>query len=32
MDNNKGNPSNLAKDGELAKKLWDYSLNLTDGE
>jgi WW domain-containing oxidoreductase len=29
MDNNKGNPSDLAKDGELAKKLWDYSMNLT---
>ncbi|XP_015896091.3 short-chain dehydrogenase TIC 32, chloroplastic [Ziziphus jujuba] len=29
MDSNKANPSNLAKDAELAKKLWDFSLNLT---
>ncbi|KAL8102911.1 short-chain dehydrogenase TIC 32, chloroplastic-like [Apium graveolens] len=29
-DNNKVEPSKLAKDSELAKKLWDYSLNLTD--
>ncbi|CAI9094095.1 OLC1v1029762C1 [Oldenlandia corymbosa var. corymbosa] len=24
------NPSSLAKDSELAKKLWEFSLNLTD--
>ncbi|KAK7399200.1 hypothetical protein VNO78_10378 [Psophocarpus tetragonolobus] len=30
MDSNKANPTSLAKDSELAKKLWEFSLNLTD--
>lgn len=29
-DSNIGKRSDLAKDAELAKKLWDFSLNLTD--
>lgn len=29
VDSNKANPSSKAKDAELAKKLWDFSLNLT---
>jgi WW domain-containing oxidoreductase len=29
-DNNLAKPSSLAKDEELAKKLWDFSLSLTD--
>ncbi|MEI4889606.1 hypothetical protein Q8G85_26780, partial [Klebsiella pneumoniae] len=29
MDSNKADPSLVAKDAELAKKLWDFSLNLT---
>ncbi|GMN32058.1 hypothetical protein TIFTF001_003520 [Ficus carica] len=28
-DSNRADPSSLAKDTELAKKLWDFSLNLT---
>ncbi|KZV31559.1 short-chain dehydrogenase TIC 32, chloroplastic [Dorcoceras hygrometricum] len=28
-DSNISNPSSLAKDVDLAKKLWDFSLNLT---
>lgn len=30
MDSNKANPSALAKDAELARKLWDFSLSLTE--
>jgi len=30
MDSNKGNPASLAKDSELAKKLWEFSLSLTN--
>uniref|UniRef100_A0A803Q540 Uncharacterized protein n=1 Tax=Cannabis sativa TaxID=3483 RepID=A0A803Q540_CANSA len=30
VDNNKSNPTTLAKDAELAKKLWDFSLSLTN--
>ncbi|KAL6280406.1 hypothetical protein ACE6H2_017287 [Prunus campanulata] len=30
MDSNKANPTSQAKDPELAKKLWDFSLSLTD--
>ncbi|PON84565.1 NAD(P)-binding domain containing protein [Trema orientale] len=30
VDNNKSNPTSLAKDVELAKKLWEFSLSLTD--
>ncbi|KAK7318222.1 hypothetical protein RJT34_02921 [Clitoria ternatea] len=30
MDSNKANPSSLAKDSELAKKLWEFSLSLTN--
>ncbi|KAA8522420.1 hypothetical protein F0562_013219 [Nyssa sinensis] len=29
-DSNLSKPSSLAKDAELAKKLWDFSLSLTD--
>ncbi|EXB37336.1 Short-chain dehydrogenase TIC 32 [Morus notabilis] len=29
VDSNKANPSSLAKDAELAKKHWDFSLSLT---
>jgi len=29
MDNNEAEPSSLAKDEELAKTLWDFSLKLT---
>ncbi|RDX77282.1 Short-chain dehydrogenase TIC 32, chloroplastic [Mucuna pruriens] len=29
MDSNKANPTPLAKDTELAKKLWEFSLSLT---
>ncbi|XAR70282.1 Very-long-chain 3-oxoacyl-CoA reductase [Bertholletia excelsa] len=29
-DSNIANPSSQAKDAELAKKLWDFSLSLTD--
>jgi WW domain-containing oxidoreductase len=32
LDSNVANPSNHAKDAELAKKLWDFSLNLTNAE
>ncbi|KAG4998993.1 hypothetical protein JHK87_020065 [Glycine soja] len=30
MDSNKGTPASLAKDSELAKKLWEFSLSLTN--
>ncbi|XP_010538804.1 PREDICTED: short-chain dehydrogenase TIC 32, chloroplastic isoform X1 [Tarenaya hassleriana] len=30
MDNNVANPSSQAKDGNLAKKLWEFSFSLTD--
>ncbi|KAM5572435.1 short-chain dehydrogenase TIC 32, chloroplastic [Rosa sericea] len=30
MDSNIANPTALAKDAELAKKLWDFSLSLTE--
>ncbi|KAL5551620.1 hypothetical protein UlMin_001796 [Ulmus minor] len=30
QDNNINNPSSLAKDDELAKKLWEFSLNLIE--
>nr|ACU23411.1 unknown [Glycine max] len=30
MDSNKGNPASLAKDSELAEKLWEFSLSLTN--
>lgn len=30
MDSNIANPNSHAKDAELAKKLWDFSLRLTD--
>lgn len=32
LDNNKANPTSLAQDEELAKKLWDFSLTLTEPE
>ncbi|KAH7840756.1 hypothetical protein Vadar_021173 [Vaccinium darrowii] len=31
-DSNIGKRTGLAKDGELAKKLWDFSLSLTDSK
>jgi len=30
MDCNKAEPTSLAKDSELAKKLWELSSNLTN--
>nr|AFK41320.1 unknown [Lotus japonicus] len=30
MDSNTASPTNLAKDSELAKKLWEFSLSLTN--
>ncbi|XWS61759.1 hypothetical protein CRYUN_Cryun07bG0153200 [Craigia yunnanensis] len=30
LDSNIGNPSSKAKDADLAKKLWDFSLTLTN--
>lgn len=30
MDSNKADPTLQAKDAELAKKLWDFSVSLTD--
>ncbi|OIW09875.1 hypothetical protein TanjilG_24530 [Lupinus angustifolius] len=30
MDSNKAKPTSLAQDSELAKKLWDFSLSLTN--
>jgi WW domain-containing oxidoreductase len=30
MDSNIAEPSSQAKDAELAKKLWDFSLIITD--
>ncbi|KAK6251315.1 Short-chain dehydrogenase/reductase SDR - like 10 [Theobroma cacao] len=30
MDSNIGNPSSKAKDADLAKRLWDFSLTLTN--
>ncbi|PON62890.1 Short-chain dehydrogenase/reductase [Parasponia andersonii] len=30
VDNNKSSPTSLAKDVELAKELWDFSLSLTE--
>uniref|UniRef100_A0A5B6Z133 Short-chain dehydrogenase TIC 32 n=1 Tax=Davidia involucrata TaxID=16924 RepID=A0A5B6Z133_DAVIN len=30
LDSNVSKPTSLAKDAELAKKLWDFSLSLTD--
>ncbi|XP_028767455.1 short-chain dehydrogenase TIC 32, chloroplastic isoform X2 [Neltuma alba] len=30
MDSNKAKPSSLATDSELARKLWEFSLSLTD--
>jgi WW domain-containing oxidoreductase len=30
MDSNLSKTSSLAKDEELAKKLWDFSLSLTN--
>ncbi|XP_020216595.1 short-chain dehydrogenase TIC 32, chloroplastic isoform X2 [Cajanus cajan] len=30
MDSNKADPTSLAKDSELAKKLWEFSLSLTN--
>ncbi|KAM7256647.1 hypothetical protein ACFE04_012388 [Oxalis oulophora] len=32
LDSNVANPTNHAKDAELAKKLWDFSLDLTNAE
>lgn len=32
VDNNKVEPSMLARDSDLAKKLWDYSLSFTDAK
>lgn len=31
-DSNLAKPSALAKDEELAKKLWDFSVTLTDSK
>jgi WW domain-containing oxidoreductase len=30
VDSNKANPTAQSKDTELAKKLWDFSLSLTE--
>jgi len=32
MDCNKGDPTSLAKDSELAKKLWEFSSSLTNAK